>query len=99
MILWTTEAGAGEPDMLRLERFGLEVADALKIDSPLFIATDPSTGWAWLPLQSGTADPIAEIRRLADDGAIRVAVGTIDKKMSATTPICTAFKSVANPGA
>ena len=78
MILWTTEAGAGEPDMLRLERFGLEVADALKIDSPLFIATDPSTGWAWLPLQSGTADPIAEIRRLADDGAIRVAVGTID---------------------
>jgi DNA-binding PucR family transcriptional regulator len=78
MILWTTEAGAGEPDMLRLERFGLEVAEALKIDSPLFIATDPSTGWAWLPLQSGTADPIAEIRRLADDGAIRVAVGTID---------------------
>jgi DNA-binding PucR family transcriptional regulator len=78
MILWTTGAGAGEPDMLRLERFGLEVADALKIDSPLFIATDPSTGWAWLPLQSGTADPIAEIRRLADDGAIRVAVGTID---------------------
>ena len=78
MILWTTESGAGEPDMLRLERFGLEVAEALKIDSPLFIATDPSTGWAWLPLQSGTADPIAEIRRLADDGAIRVAVGTID---------------------
>jgi DNA-binding PucR family transcriptional regulator len=78
MILWTTEAGAGEPDMLRLERFGLEVAEALKIDSPLFIATDPSTGWAWLPLQSGTADPIAEIRRLADDGVIRVAVGTID---------------------
>jgi DNA-binding PucR family transcriptional regulator len=78
MILWTTGAGAGEPDMLRLERFGLEVAESLKIDSPLFIATDPSTGWAWLPLQSGTADPIAEIRRLADDGAIRVAVGTID---------------------
>ena len=78
MILWTTEAGAGEPDMLRLERFGLEVAEALKIDSPLFIATDPSTGWAWLPLHSGTADPIAEIRRLADDGAIRVSVGTID---------------------
>jgi DNA-binding PucR family transcriptional regulator len=63
--------------MLRLEQFGLEVAEALQIDSPLFIATDPSTGWAWLPLQSGTADPITEIRRLADDGAIRVAVGTI----------------------
>jgi DNA-binding PucR family transcriptional regulator len=77
MILWTTEPGANEPDMLRLEQFGLQVAEALKIESPLFIAADPGTGWAWLPLQSGAADPIAEIRRLADDGAIRVAVGTI----------------------
>ena len=78
MILWTTEPVGNELDMLRLEQFGLEVAQALKIDSPLFIAADPSTGWAWLPLQSGTADPIAEIRRLGDDGVIRVAVGTID---------------------
>ena len=78
MILWTTEPGAHEQDMLRLEQFGLEVAEALKIDSPLFIAADQSTGWAWLPVQHGTADPIAVIRRLADDGVIRVAVGTID---------------------
>jgi len=76
-ILWAAEPGAHEADMLRLERFGLEVATALKIDSPLFIAADQTTGWAWLPLQSGTADPIAQIRRLAGDGAIRVAVGTI----------------------
>jgi DNA-binding PucR family transcriptional regulator len=75
MILWTTEPGAHEQEMLRLERFGLEVAEALRIDSPLFIAADQSTGWAWLPLQPGTADPITEIRRLADDGVIRVAVG------------------------
>jgi DNA-binding PucR family transcriptional regulator len=78
MILWTTEPGAHEQDMLRLEQFGLEVAEALKIDSPLFIAADQSTGWAWLPMQPGTADPIAVIRRLADDGAICVAVGMID---------------------
>ncbi|MEI6254285.1 MAG: helix-turn-helix domain-containing protein [Mycobacteriaceae bacterium] len=80
MILWTTEPGAHEPDMLRLERVGLEVAEALRIDSPLFISADQSTGWAWLPLQPGTADPIAEIRRIADsgEGSIRVAVGTID---------------------
>ena len=77
MILWAAEPGAHEPDMLRLERFGLEVAKALKIDSSLFIAADQTTGWAWLPLQSGTADPIPQIRRLADDGVIRVAVGTI----------------------
>jgi DNA-binding PucR family transcriptional regulator len=66
--------------MLRLEQFGLEVAEALKIDSPLFIAADPSTGWAWLPLQSGSTDPIAVIRRLipTDHRAIRVAVGTIE---------------------
>ena len=80
MILWTTEPDAEEPDMLRLERFVLEVAESLKIEVPLFIAADQTTGWAWLPLESSTADPIAEIRRLAhfDDGAIRVAVGTID---------------------
>ena len=80
MILWTNESGAPEPDMLRLEQFGIEVAKALKTDIPLFIAADPSTGWAWLPLAAGTADPIAEIRRLArsDFGAIRIAVGTID---------------------
>jgi DNA-binding PucR family transcriptional regulator len=80
MILWTTEPGAHEADMLRLEQFGLKVAEALKTDSPLFIAADPNTGWAWLPLPSGSADPIAEIRRLAhsDQGAIRVAAGTIE---------------------
>jgi DNA-binding PucR family transcriptional regulator len=80
MILWSTEPGVHEPDMLRLEQFGLEVAEALKIDSPLFVAADPSTGWAWLPLQSGGTDPIAVIRRLVptDYGAIRVAVGTIE---------------------
>jgi DNA-binding PucR family transcriptional regulator len=79
LIVWTAEPGDHEPDIPRLEQFGLAVAEALGIDSPLFIAADPSTGWVWLPLQSGTADPIAEIRRLvhADDGAIRVAVGTI----------------------
>ena len=78
VILWTTETVANEPDMLRLERFVRRVAEALTIDSPLFIAADPSSGWAWFPLQPGTADPIAEIRRLAhsDDGEIRVAVGT-----------------------
>ena len=80
LIVWTNEPGNHEPDILRLEQFSLGVAEALKIDSPLFIAADPSTGWVWLPLKSGTADPTAEIRRLAhaDDGVIRVAVGTID---------------------
>ncbi|MGV1006103.1 MAG: PucR family transcriptional regulator [Candidatus Nanopelagicales bacterium] len=81
MILWTTERRANEPDpLLRLERFVLDVAESLEIDTPLFIAKDQTTGWAWLPLKSSTADPIAEIRRLAqyDDGAIQIAVGIID---------------------
>ena len=80
VILWTTGPVANEPDMLRLERFSTEVAEALTIASPLFIVADQTTGWAWFPLQPGTADPIAEIRRLAhsDDGEIRVAVGTAE---------------------
>ena len=66
--------------MLRLEPFVIAIAEALKIDGPLFIAADRATAWAWLPLQYATADPIAEIRRLADSdsNAIRVAVGTIE---------------------
>ena len=80
MILWTTEPSVHESDMLRLEQFGLKVAEALKIGCPLFIAADPSTGWAWLPLQSGNADPIAVIRQLVptEYGAICVALGTIE---------------------
>ena len=80
MILWTTEVGATELDVLRLEPFVLGIAEALTLGSPLFIAADRTTAWAWLPLESATADPIAEIRRLAesDMGAIRVAVGTIE---------------------
>jgi DNA-binding PucR family transcriptional regulator len=80
MVLWAAEPGENEPDVVRLEQFVLGVAQALKIDSPLFIAADQNNGWAWLPLQSGTADPIAEIRRIADssDRTVRVAVGTID---------------------
>jgi DNA-binding PucR family transcriptional regulator len=80
LIVWTAESGNHAPDTLRLEQFGLAVAEALTIDSPLFIAADPSTGWIWLPLPSNAADPIPQIRRLAhsDDGVIRVAVGTID---------------------
>ena len=80
LIVWTTESSNHETGILHLEQFGLRVAEALKIDSPLFIAADPSTGWVWLPLKSGTADPMAEIRRLAhsDDGVVRVAVGTIN---------------------
>ena len=79
MILWTTEPVVTEPDALRLERFVLEVAEALKIESHLFISADQTTCWAWLPLASGTADPIVEIRRLthSGNGAIHIAVGTI----------------------
>ena len=79
MILSTTEPGAHEPDMLRVERLVHEVAEALNIGTPLFIAADRTTGWAWLPLEASTADPIAEIRRIADagDGAIRIAMGPI----------------------
>ena len=79
MILSTTEPGAHEPDMLRVERLVHEVAEALNIGTPLFIAADRTTGWAWLPLEAGTADPIAEVRRIADagDGAIRIAMGPI----------------------
>jgi DNA-binding PucR family transcriptional regulator len=66
LILWYP-AGAGETDELgRMQRFVRELGEAAQTDAtPLFIATDRSSGWAWLPFQSAPAGVLAAVRRFA----------------------------------
>ena len=67
LVLWT---GPGDPpggELLRLERFIRAAAEALRLrHRPLFVAEDTVSGWAWLPVDRGTADPAGTIRELAE---------------------------------
>jgi len=66
LMLWYP-AGGGEADELgRMQRFVRELGAAAQTDaSPLFIATDSSSGWAWLPYQSAPAGVVETVRRFA----------------------------------
>jgi DNA-binding PucR family transcriptional regulator len=66
LILWYP-AASGEADELgRLQRFVRELGPAAQTDAtPLFIATDRSSGWAWLPYQSAQEGVVETVRRFA----------------------------------
>jgi DNA-binding PucR family transcriptional regulator len=68
LILWYP-AGAGEGDELSsVQRFLRELGEAVHTDAtPLFIATDRSSGWAWLPYQSAPTGAVAAVRRFASE--------------------------------
>jgi DNA-binding PucR family transcriptional regulator len=66
LMLWYPP-GRDEADELgRMQRFVRELGAAAQTDaSPLFIATDRSSGWAWLPYQSAPAGVVEAVRRFA----------------------------------
>jgi hypothetical protein len=66
LVLWYP-SGTGEADELgRMQRFVRELGEAVQAAAaPLFVATDRSTGWAWLPFQSAPAGVVDEVRRFA----------------------------------
>ena len=66
LVLWYP-AASGEADELgSMQRFLRQLATAVQAGAaPLFIATNRSTGWAWLPFQSAPAGLVAEVRRFA----------------------------------
>ena len=85
LILWTPESDSPGGELLRLERFTRAAAEALQLhSSPLFIAEDRVSGWAWLPLDSETNEPIRTIRQLAEttDTTIHLAVGIVDRGLA-----------------
>lgn len=84
LILWTSGNDAPGGGLLRLEGFTRAAAEALRLqNSPLFIAEDTARGWAWLPLDSRTADPVRTIRGLAEtDATINLAIGTSERGLA-----------------
>ncbi len=66
LIVWYPEAGAEGDELAGLQRFVGDVAGAVHTSaSPLFVAADKSSGWAWLPYRSAPGDLIAKVRDFA----------------------------------
>jgi DNA-binding PucR family transcriptional regulator len=66
LVVWYP-AASGEADELgRMQSFVRELGAAVQVGStPLFIATDRASGWAWLPYQSAPTGAVAAVRRFA----------------------------------
>ncbi len=81
LIGWTDEGGLAGDELLRLERFTRAAAEALHLHgTPLFMAEDRVSAWAWLPIHPGLSDPVGAVRALAENTypAIHLALGTVD---------------------
>jgi DNA-binding PucR family transcriptional regulator len=66
LVLWYPAASGEADEFGRMQRFVRELGIATQAGAaPLFIATDRSTGWAWLPYQSAPAGVVVAVRDLA----------------------------------
>jgi DNA-binding PucR family transcriptional regulator len=62
LIVWCAEQAEGD-ELADMERFVADLAAVLGArERPLFVASDRTTGWAWIPLPAGTDDPVDQIR-------------------------------------
>lgn len=62
LVLWYPEAGADGDELLRLQKFLRELAQAAHVgSSPLFVAADQVSGWAWLPFRGQAPDAVATV--------------------------------------
>ena len=80
LVMWYPDAGAEGDELARLQRFLRELAEATGADaSPLFVATDQTCGWGWLPYRAAVEDVVSEVRRLAQTrpDSPHVAIGTM----------------------
>ncbi|MUL49843.1 PucR family transcriptional regulator [Mycobacterium sp. CBMA293] len=70
LTVWCAEQAAGD-ELDAMERFITELAAALGArDRPLFVASDRTTAWAWIPLDAATSvDAIALTRQFVGSRA------------------------------
>ncbi|BBZ55866.1 PucR family transcriptional regulator [Mycolicibacterium phocaicum] len=62
LIVWCAEHADGD-ELATMERFVAELAVVLGArERPLFVASDRTTGWAWVPLPADADDPVGRIR-------------------------------------
>ncbi|WP_433716389.1 PucR family transcriptional regulator [Nocardia sp. CA-084685] len=62
LILWYPDTGASGDELIRLQRFVRELAEAVgTAAAPLFGAADRMSAWAWLPYRSEQSDAVARV--------------------------------------
>ena len=80
LVLWSDAKVASGGELIRLERFVNDLAEALEVRvGPLFVAADQASGWAWLALHGNVIDvAVNQIKQCvaAADDAPAVAIGT-----------------------
>jgi DNA-binding PucR family transcriptional regulator len=78
LVTWVPEAGSSLDALSRLERLTTVLADELSCRAkPLYVPSDESAAWSWLPLENGKHvawERLAEAAA-ARDSTARVAVG------------------------
>ena len=80
LVMWYPDPGTEGDELGRLQRFLRELAEAAGAGAgPLFVATDQSCGWGWLPYRAAVSDAVSTVRRFALDrpDAPSVAIGTM----------------------
>jgi GGDEF-like domain/PucR C-terminal helix-turn-helix domain len=80
VVMWYPDAGAGGDELVRVQRFLRELAQALDVGAaPLFVAADQTGGWGWLPYRSAPPDAVDKVRQFARKwpDPPNVAIGTV----------------------
>ncbi|MGK8523852.1 PucR family transcriptional regulator [Nocardia asteroides] len=80
LIVWYPEPATQGDELAELQRFVRASAEAAgTAASPLFVADDQLSGWAWLPYRVARPDAVARVRGFAAarPGAPWVAIGTM----------------------
>jgi len=79
LVVWYPAATGEADELARMQRFVRELGVAVQASAaPLFIATDRSTGWAWLPFQVAPDGIAASVRTfsLQHEDSPSVAIGS-----------------------
>jgi DNA-binding PucR family transcriptional regulator len=79
LVVWYPAATVPADELARMQRFVRELGVAVQAGAaPLFVATDRSTGWAWLPFQVAPDGIAAAVRKfsLQHEDSPSVAIGS-----------------------
>jgi hypothetical protein len=80
MVMWYPERSVSGHELSRLQRFLRELGHAANASAtPLFVATDQTSGWAWLSYKSATPGAVATVRQFTREqpNSPSLAIGTV----------------------
>jgi len=80
LVMWYPDSATEGDELSRLQRFLRELSGAAGAGAgPLFVASDKSCGWGWLPYRAAISDVVSKVRRfaLARPDSPSVAIGTM----------------------